>query len=142
MTARPGRRLPHGVVVVGHYRGGSGDAGAVALAGDDGSTAYLDLTALTREQEDALAGWLADPDAPKVLHDAKEQLQALSTRGLALAGITSDTALAAYLVRPDQRSYDLEDLVVRHLGRELKAEEAVRRPGDARLRGRRRHRGP
>src|SRR6476661_8840747 len=71
-----GRRVPHGVVVVGQYRGGSGDAGAVALAGDDGATAYLDLTALTREQEDALAAWLADPDAPKVLHDAKKQLQA------------------------------------------------------------------
>ena len=120
----PGRRLPHGVVVVGHYRSGSGDAGAVALAGADGATAYLDLTALTREQEDVLAAWLADPEAPKVLHDAKEQLQALSTRGLPLAGVTSDTALAAYLVRPDQRSYDLEDLVVRHLGRELKAEQA------------------
>ncbi|HET6969021.1 MAG TPA: DNA polymerase I, partial [Ornithinibacter sp.] len=119
-----GRRVPHGVVVVGHYRGGQGDAGAVALAGADGATAYLDLTALTREQEDNLAAWLADPDAPKVLHDAKEQLQALWTRGLPLAGVVSDTALAAYLVRPDQRSYDLEDLVVRHLGRELKAEQA------------------
>jgi DNA polymerase-1 len=120
-----GRTVPHGVVVIGHYRSGNGDAGAVALAGADGSTAYLDLTTLSREQEDVLAGWLADPGAPKVLHDAKEQMQALSTRGLALAGVTSDTALAAYLVRPDQRSYDLEDLVVRHLGRELKAEEAA-----------------
>ncbi len=99
------------------------------LAGADGSTAYLDLTALTREQEDALAAWLADPDAPKVLHDAKEPLQALSTRGLPLAGVTSDTALAAYLVRPDQRSFDLEDLVVRHLGRELQGRGGRRRPG-------------
>ncbi|WP_392541965.1 DNA polymerase I [Oryzobacter telluris] len=117
-----GRTVPHGVVVVGRYRGGSGDAGAVALAGADGATGYLDLTALTPEQDAALAAWLADPDAPKVLHDAKEQLQALSTRGLEVRGVTSDTALAAYLVRPDQRSYDLEDLVVRHLGRELRAE--------------------
>ena len=61
-------------MVVGHYRAGSGDAGAVALAGDDGATGYLDLTRLTPEQESVLAGWLADPDAPKVLHDAKEQL--------------------------------------------------------------------
>ncbi len=118
----PGRRVPHGVVVSGQYRAGSGDAGAVALAGEDGATAYLDLTALTPEQEGVLAGWLADPDAPKVLHDVKPQLQALSTRGLALDGVVSDTALAAYLVRPDQRSYDLEDLVVRHLGRELTAD--------------------
>ncbi len=117
-----GRRLPHGVVVSGQYRAGSGDAGAVALAGEDGATAYLDLTALTPEQESVLAGWLADADAPKILHDAKPQLQALSTRGLAVHGVVSDTALAAYLVRPDQRSYDLEDLVVRHLGRELTAD--------------------
>ncbi len=119
-----GRQVPHGVVVTGHYRSGSGDAGAVAFAGADGVTGYVDLTTLTPEQDEALASWLADPESPKVLHDAKEQLQALSTRGLALAGVTSDTALAAYLVRPDQRSYDLEDLVVRHLGRELKAEQA------------------
>ncbi|MGG5257285.1 DNA polymerase I [Phycicoccus avicenniae] len=117
-----GRSLPHGVVVSGHYRAGEGDAGAIALAGEDGATASLDLTTLTPEQEQALAGWLADPDAPKVLHDVKPQLQALRARGLALNGVTSDTALAAYLVRPDQRSYDLEDLVVRHLGRELSAE--------------------
>jgi DNA polymerase-1 len=120
----PGREVPHGVVVSGRYRGGSGDAGSLAFAGADGVTGYVDLTALSREQEDVVASWLADALAPKVLHDAKEQLQALSTRGLTLAGVTSDTALAAYLVRPDQRSYDLEDLVVRHLGRELKAEQA------------------
>jgi DNA polymerase-1 len=101
----------------------------VAFAGADGVTGYVDLTTLTPEQDEALASWLADPSAPKVLHDAKEQLQALSTRGLTLAGITSDTALAAYLVRPDQRSYDLEDLVVRHLGRELKAQEAAGEQG-------------
>lgn len=118
----PGRRLPHGVVVVGHYRAGAGDAGAVALAGEDGATGYVDLTALTPEQEAVLVAWFADPDAPKVLHDAKPQLQALAARGIAVEGVVSDTALAAYLVRPDQRSYDLEDLVVRHLGRELAAE--------------------
>jgi DNA polymerase-1 len=38
--------------------------------------------------------------------------------------LVSDTALAAYLVRPDQRSYDLADLVLRYLKRELRAEEA------------------
>ncbi|MBU9945000.1 MAG: DNA polymerase I, partial [Dermatophilaceae bacterium] len=124
-----GRQVPHGVVVTGHYRSGSGDAGAVAFAGADGVTGYVDLTTLTPEQDEALASWLADPESPKVLHDAKEQLQALSTRGLALAGVTSDTALAAYLVRPDQRSSDLEALVVRHLGRELQAEQAGPDPG-------------
>ena len=34
----------------------------------------------------------------------------------------SDTALTAYLARPDQRSYDLADLTLRYLRRELKGE--------------------
>ncbi|WP_380168240.1 DNA polymerase I [Jannaschia sp. R86511] len=44
------------------------------------------------------------------------------SRGLAsaIAGLPAgDTSLAAYLCRPDQRSYDLADLSVRHLGRTL-----------------------
>ncbi|TGH91508.1 hypothetical protein, partial [Escherichia coli] len=39
-----------------------------------------------------------------------------------LAGVTSDTALAAYLVRPGQRSFSLDDLALRYLRRELRAE--------------------
>jgi DNA polymerase I len=118
-------RRRHGVVVTGHYQGGVGDAAALAIAAEGGGTAYLDLTALTAAEEAAVAQWLADADAPKVLHDAKPQLQALSTRALALRGIVCDTALGAYLVRPDQRAYDLEDLVVRHLGRELRAQSGA-----------------
>ena len=37
--------------------------------------------------------------------------------------VARDTALSAYLARPDQRSYDLADLTLRYLKRELKAEE-------------------
>jgi len=55
-----------------------------------------------------------------VLHDAKGPMLALAARGWQLRGLTSDTALAAYLVRPDQRSYDLADLTLRYLKRELK----------------------
>ena len=50
---------------------------------------------------------------------------ALAARGWPLRGLVSDTALAAYLARPDQRSYDLADLTLRYLKRELKQE---RRP--------------
>ncbi|WP_340294813.1 DNA polymerase, partial [Aquipuribacter hungaricus] len=43
-----------------------------------------------------------------------------------IAGLPSgDTSLAAYLCRPDQRSYDLADLSVRHLGRTLVTAEPV-----------------
>ncbi len=39
---------------------------------------------------------------------------------MAARGLEVDTALAAYLVQPDQRSYDLADLTLRHLKRELR----------------------
>src|SRR5690606_9167497 len=38
------------------------------------------------------------------------------------AGLTSDTALAAYLARPGQRSFDLADLALRYLRRELRSD--------------------
>jgi DNA polymerase-1 len=118
--AAPGATV--GVHLVGHWGRGTGDATAVALATDGDAAAYVDLTTLEPTGEAAVGAWLADPERPKVLHDAKGPLLALAARGWSVAGIATDTALAAYLVRPDQRSYDLADLVLRHLGRELRAE--------------------
>ncbi|MEO6822455.1 MAG: DNA polymerase I, partial [Candidatus Nanopelagicales bacterium] len=56
---------------------------------------------------------------PKACHDAKGPWLAMRARGWQPAGLTSDTALAAYLVLPGQRSFDLGDLVARFLGRDL-----------------------
>ncbi len=111
-----------GVHVLGSWAQGTGDATGLALAALGGAAAYLDLTALDEADEAALGSWLEDPARPKVMHDAKGPMQALHARGWALRGLVSDTALAAYLVRPDQRSYDLADLVLRNLGRELRSE--------------------
>lgn len=118
--AAPGATV--GVHLVGQWGRGTGDATALALATDGDAAAYVDLTALDSAGEAAVGAWLADAQRPKVLHDAKGPLLALGARGWSVEGITTDTALAAYLVRPDQRSYDLADLVLRHLGRELRAE--------------------
>ena len=75
---------------------------------------------VTPEDDAAIVSWFGDPDQPKVLHDAKGPMLALAARGWPLAGLARDTALSAYLARPDQRSYDLADLTVRYLKRELK----------------------
>jgi DNA polymerase-1 len=83
---------------------------------------YLDVRGLTPDDEAALGQWLADPAVPKAAHDVKASLHALRARGWRLAGLTSDTALAAYLARPGQRSFDLADLALRYLRRELRAE--------------------
>ncbi len=113
-----------GVQVQGSWRAGTGDVFALALAASDGSAAWLDTEQVTPEDDKALASWLADPSYPKVLHDAKGPMLALSARGWELAGLERDTALSAYLARPDQRSYDLADLTLRYLKRELRQETA------------------
>ena len=99
-----------------------GDATALGIAAADGEGAYIDTVTLTPGDEVALAAWLGDPAVPKALHEAKVAMHDLEGRGWPLAGVTSDTALAAYLVRPGQRSFALDDLSLRYLRRELRAE--------------------
>ena len=77
---------------------------------------------MTPDDDAALAAWLSDPAKPKALHEAKLAIHDLAGRGWTLNGVTSDTALAAYLVRPGQRSFTLDDLSLRYLRRELRAE--------------------
>ncbi|AKT51748.1 DNA polymerase I [Arsenicicoccus sp. oral taxon 190] len=121
--AEHGRSGRAGLTVVGRWARGTGDVEGLAIAAGDGRGAYVDMTSLDPDAEQAIGRWLADADVPKALHDAKGQLQALWARGFTdVAGVDLDTALAAYLVRPDQRSYDLADLALRHLHRELRVE--------------------
>lgn len=109
-----------GVHVVGRWGAGTGDVTSLALATTDGTAAWIAADQLDAADQAALAAWLADPARPKVLHDAKGPLLALAAWGMPLSGLDRDTALSAYLARPDQRSYDLADLTVRYLKRELK----------------------
>ncbi|WP_233565882.1 DNA polymerase I [Cellulomonas sp. PhB143] len=120
LGARAGRRL--GLDVEGRTTPVDGDAWSVAVS--DGERAVTcDLAEAAPEDESALASWLADASAPKVVHGAKAAAHALGARGLALEGVAFDTGLAAYLCHPDQRGYDLGDLAVRHLHRELRVED-------------------
>ena len=116
----PGERF--GLAVVGTHLAFDADATALAIAAADGDGRYLDTATLTPADEAALAAWLADPERPKALHEAKLAMHDLEGRGWTLRGVTSDTALAAYLVRPGQRSFALDDLSLRYLRRELRAE--------------------
>jgi DNA polymerase-1 len=117
-TAADGVRT--GVMVGGSWGRGTGDVLSLALAAQDGTAAWLDAAEVSPEDDAALAAWFADARVDKVLHDAKGPMLALAARGWPLSGLVSDTALAAYLCRPDQRSYDLADLTLRYLKRELK----------------------
>ncbi|MEU1251413.1 DNA polymerase I [Micromonospora arida] len=94
----------------------------LALATAGGAAAWVDPAQLDPTDEGALAGWLADAQRPKVLHDSKPAVLACAAHGWQLAGIVRDTQIAAYLARPDQRSYDLTDLALRYLHRELRVD--------------------
>ena len=143
--------LPTGVRTGLHVRGtwgrGTGDASGIGLAAQSHSplpddadqgpavkqrpddAAYIDLVQLTPDDEAALGGWLTDASVTKAMHDAKGPLLALQARGWLVDGLTSDTALAAYLALPGQGSFDLGDLALRYLRRELRAESGG--PGGA-----------
>jgi DNA polymerase-1 len=108
-----------GLDYTGHWRSGAGDVTGIALAAPDGAAAWLDTADLSPDDDRALAAWLADESVGKAVHDAKGPLLATWSRGWDLRGLASDTQLAAYLLRPDQRVYDLADLVARHLRRDL-----------------------
>ncbi|RKN18734.1 DNA polymerase I [Micromonospora musae] len=94
----------------------------VALATEAGAAVWFDPSGLDAADESALAGWLADGERPKVLHDSKPAVLAFAAHGWSLEGIARDTQIAAYLARPDQRSYDLTDLALRYLHRELRVD--------------------
>lgn len=118
--APPG--TPIGLAAAGTFGRGKGSLTGVALATAGGAAAWCDPTRLDQADESALAGWLADPDRPKVLHDSKPARLALAAHGWSLEGVVRDTQIAAYLARPDQRSYDLTDLALRYLHRELRVD--------------------
>ena len=125
--AGPGRRV--GLALRATWAAGVGDVRGIALAAADGDGGAIDVQQLTEADEQALANWLADPAVPKAGHDMKGALHALRGRGWTLAGLTTDTALAAYLAKPGQRTFELDDLVLRYLHRELRQEE----PDDGQL---------
>ncbi|GAA1509031.1 DNA polymerase I [Streptomyces albidochromogenes] len=110
---------PLGVSTVATWALGVGNVSEVALAAADGKAAWFDTTELDESDERAFTAWLADPARPKVMHNAKDALRVFPEHGWRIEGITMDTALAAYLVKPGRRSFALDALSVEYLHREL-----------------------
>ena len=125
--ARPSTRRPapgSASPSPGKFGRGTGEVTGIGLAAADGPAAWFDPTELDAA-DDAGAWRPGSPpdDRPKVLHDAKPARLAFGARGWDLQGVASDTALEAYLARPDQRSYELADLALRYLKRELRVDD-------------------
>ena len=108
-----------GLAVTGVWGRGSGVVEAVGIAATDGAIASLSLESASPEDLVAFGNWCSDAKRTKVIHDANGPLLALRSMGHDVRGVVCDTALAAYLLRPDQRNYELADLAVRWLQREI-----------------------
>ncbi|QEO15904.1 DNA polymerase I [Agromyces intestinalis] len=93
-------------------------AGEVAGVGIATATETVRLEWQSAADSPALAAWLAS-DAPKIMTDAKLQLEALARSGLAFDGLVVDTLLAGWLMRPNLQEKSLADLVDRYLGETL-----------------------
>ncbi|MFC4030419.1 DNA polymerase I [Streptomyces polygonati] len=107
-----------GLSTVDTWELGSGSVSAVAMASAQ-DAAWFDPSRLDEADDKAFAAWLADPDAPKVVHNAKNVTRVFAEQGWRIEGITMCTALAAYLIKPGRRSFALDVLSVEYLGREL-----------------------
>lgn len=79
-----------------------------------GSACIVDISALSPEAEKQLTSLLAEH--PQIaMHDAKPQIKALADNGLRVR-VWTDTELAAYLLMPDARGYELEELAQSRAG--------------------------
>ncbi|MGH8907623.1 MAG: DNA polymerase I [Egibacteraceae bacterium] len=95
---------------------------AVALAARGARPVTGTLADLAADDLAALAEALADAARPLLVHDLKALLHAARSRGWAIAAVRMDTELAAYLVQPQQRTYDLAALGLQYLNKQLEAD--------------------
>src|SRR5690625_4875417 len=83
----------------------------VAHTGPDATDAQLDKEWVLEQLKD----WLQDPEAAKVLHNAKYDTHVLANEGVQLRGITDDTMLQAYVLEAHQR-VSMDQVALRWLG--------------------------
>ncbi|MFW5933120.1 MAG: DNA polymerase I, partial [Actinomycetota bacterium] len=102
---------------------------ALALAAPERDPVTAPLADLDDDDVEALTTLLADRDRPVVTHDLKLLDHAATSRGWTLEGVQLDTVLAAYLLNPEQRTFDLDRLALQHLQRSI-TPESVADDGD------------
>ena len=98
----------------------NGSAGNDTSAGDNVS-ACPDKS----ESLKILAGIVESAEVGKIGHNLKYSSQLLRREGLAMRGIVFDTLLAAYIIDPGKRRYELFDLAREQLGLDIRTSERL-----------------
>jgi DNA polymerase-1 len=100
------------------------DLAGVVIAQDAEAASFVPI-----EHLGLLATVLGDKDHPKIIHDAKDFIRYLLDAGMTFDGLETDTALAAYLLNPAARTYELDDLAGRYLNVELESPDQDKEAG-------------
>ncbi len=104
---------PVAIAITGVFAQGSGSIESIAVCNSVKCIAMVEIDKTSCER---LLGWLADAQIEKIVHDGKDFEWCTQAIDRVVGGLTMDTALAAYLVDPGQRSYSLPDVAQRFLG--------------------------
>lgn len=116
-------RPPCAVAFAGTWGRGVGVLDAIGVVDAAGVTGVIEV--VDQSARNAVLDWLANPTVTKWTHDAKGPALALASAGSTIQGLVFDTALAAYVIAPGQRSFVLGDVASRLIGRELLTESSV-----------------
>ncbi len=104
------------------FSDGTGSAAYVPLGHCyEGAPAQLDRAFVLSR----LRPLLEDHDRPKVLQNAKFDLNVLAGAGIALAGVRYDTMLESYVLDSTAASHGLDGLALKHLGRKAETFEEL-----------------
>jgi DNA polymerase-1 len=106
---------PVSVVVEGTQTPYGGSAWTVALGSTGDRVGVARLDELSDANTVVLRDWLANEQAPKVVHNVKGVWHALNRFSGGIRGVRFDVELGAYLAHPDQRTYGLDVLAERYL---------------------------
>src|SRR6202035_2887089 len=94
----------------------------VAISAGAGSAMIVRLDSGGAGQK--LRAVLMDPDVPKVLHDYKSAIHALSSDGITIAGVRHDPMLYSYMLDPTYSSHRLAEVALRRFNLKLAEELA------------------
>lgn len=103
------------VDVTGDDNPAGGRLDSITIVTRSGEYFHREASELSPEEDEAVRTWLADEKAPKTIFNAKSAAHMLASVGAELAGVETDTLLAAYLRFPDARRLELPALAQRHL---------------------------
>jgi DNA polymerase-1 len=93
----------------------------------EGEVYYINFKSLSVSPfgKGGLRGIFEDPKIKKYGHDLKDAFRILREQDILFCGVAFDTMIAAYLLNPGARTYDLDKIVQAKMGEKIAAPESL-----------------